>query len=66
MNGWQRFVGRKVKLVFDDFRTGSVKTGLVKEANEDYILLKTDYCDEEAIATSRIVRVELGEEKCSK
>lgn len=58
MEGWTKFIGRNVKIVFDDSKNASIKLGKIISANDSYIFLETDY-GEEVIAISRIVRLEL-------
>lgn len=57
-DGWERFKDKKVKVVFDDGRQIAIKEGILLNAAKEYILIKCKDTDE-AISTSRIIRIEL-------
>lgn len=57
-NGWKKFEGKQVKVVFDDGKQVSVKEGTFLNATKEYLLIICKNKDE-AISTSRIIRIEL-------
>lgn len=49
------FVGKKIKLVFDDQRGGSVREGILTGINEHFVILNRM----EAIPLRKIIRMEV-------
>lgn len=58
VNGWSKFLGKNLKIVFDDGANASIKVGILKEVSDEFLIIKTSQ-GEQIIATSRIVRVEV-------
>ena len=58
VNGWNKFLGKNLKIVFDDGQGVSIKAGILKEVTDDYLLIRTSQ-GEQAISLHRIVRTEV-------
>ena len=57
-SSWKEFIGKRVKIVFDDGRQIAIKEGTLLNATKEYIMIKSKDT-EEAISTNRLVRIEL-------
>ena len=55
---WNNYINKKVKTVYDDGNRITTKKGILKNVGKSFLILKTEEGDE-AISTSRIIRMEL-------
>ncbi len=58
MEGWNKVIGSKIKLVFDDGKSVSAKVGTLKEVADEYLGIETSF-GLEYISRGRIVRMEI-------
>jgi hypothetical protein len=52
-------LGKRVKLVYDDGNRVTIKFGILKEADDDFISLEVDNGSIEIIPTQRVIRIEI-------
>ena len=57
INGWEKFYGSRVKLVFDDGSKITIKFGILNSISQDFIFICGNE-GEEAVNKSKVVRVE--------
>lgn len=61
-NPYEKYFNRQIKVFFDDGNEVRFKLGTLTAYNESFLFLNTQE-KEEAIAISRIVRIEVEEDK---
>jgi len=63
-DAWKQFLNKRVKIVFEDIGKASMRHGIFTGYNSEFIFLDSDEMhSQEAIAISKVVRVELEDNK---
>ena len=57
INGWEKFLNHRIKLVFDDGSKITIKFGVLISALDDFIFILTDE-GQEAVNKNKIIRIE--------
>ena len=63
LNPFEKYIGKNVKAFFDDGEAVRYKPGTFTGYNEQFIFISINDTESEAIAISKIIRIEFLEER---